>query len=274
MEGFGEGRLGAKIEELKREGAKALVSYLTVGYPTFEDSLEAFRVVLREGTDILEVGFPFSDPVADGPTIQKAHQVALENGTKAKDVFNLARTLRQEFEGVPFLLMTYYNPIFRMGLERFVKLAKDNGIDGFIVPDLPPEECLDLKRVCEREGMSLVLLASPTSTEKRLRLICQHTDHLTYFVSLTGTTGERDALPLERLKERLALYRRVCEKPVVVGFGISKGKQAKAVAELSDGVVVGSAFVKLCGERRFEELREKVREIKESLLSLSPSRNL
>jgi tryptophan synthase alpha chain len=137
-----------------------------VGYPTFEDSLEAFRVVLREGTDILEVGFPFSDPVADGPTIQRAHQVALENGTRAKDVFNLSRTLRQEFEGVPFLLMTYYNPIFRMGLERFVKLAKDNGIDGFIVPDLPPEECLDLKRVAKGKVCPLSSWHLPPARKK------------------------------------------------------------------------------------------------------------
>lgn len=137
-----------------------------MGYPTFEDSLEAFRIVLREGTDILEIGFPFSDPVADGPTIQRAHQVALENGTKAEDVFNLSRTLRQEFEGIPFLLMTYYNPIFKMGLERFVKLAKDSGIDGFIVPDLPPEECLDLKRVCERKVCPLFFWHLPQASKK------------------------------------------------------------------------------------------------------------
>ncbi len=271
MEGFGKDRIRTKIEELKGERIKALVSYLTVGYPTFEDSLEAFRVVLKEGTDILEIGLPFSDPVADGPTIQRAHQISLERGLKVRDVFRLSKTLREEFEGIPFLLMTYYNPIFRMGLEKFVMLAKESGIDGFIVPDLPPEECLDLKSVCEKENMSLVLLASPTSTEKRLRLICHHTDQLTYFVSLTGTTGEREALPLERLKERLNLYRRVCKKFVVVGFGISKGEQAKAVAEFSDGVVVGSTLVKLCGERKFEELREKIREIKGSLLSFSYS---
>jgi len=262
----GRERVIQRLRDLQKSGAKALVSYLMVGYPTFEDSLEAFRVVLQEGTDILEIGFPFSDPVADGPTIQRAHEVALSNGIKSKDVFRASSLLKEEFKEVPFLLMTYYNPIFRIGLERFVKLAKDNGIDGFIVPDLPPEECEELKKVCEKESMALVLLASPTSTEKRLKLICQYTDDLTYFISLTGTTGEREKLPLERLRENLSLYRRVCQKPVVVGFGVSKGEQAREIAKMSDGVVVGSALVKLCGERRFEELAEKVRELKESML--------
>ena len=242
-----------------------------VGYPTFEDSLRAFRTVLEGGTDILEIGFPFSDPVADGPTIQRAHEVALRNGIKSADVFRMASLLRDEFKDVPFLLMTYYNPVFRTGLDRFVKLAKDSGIDGFIVPDLPPEECEDLKRVCQSESMALVLLASPTTTEKRLKLICEYTDELTYFVSLTGTTGERDSLPIERLKRHLSLYRSVCQKPVVVGFGISKGEQAKEIGALSDGVVVGSALVRLCGEGKFEELASKVRELKDSLLSPSYS---
>ncbi len=266
MVSFGKKKLSEKLEELTRSGTKALVSYLMVGYPTLEDSLEAFRIVLREGTDILEIGFPFSDPVADGPTIQRAHEVALKNGITSKEVFRTSTILRDEFKNTPFLLMTYYNPIFKAGLERFVKLAKDNGIDGFIVPDLPPEECEELKNVCEKESMALVLLASPTSTERRLKLICQYTDELTYFVSLTGTTGERESLPLERLREKLSLYRKLCPKPVVVGFGVSKREQAIEIAKMSDGVVVGSALVKLCGERRFKELAEKVRELKESML--------
>ncbi|WP_448587632.1 tryptophan synthase subunit alpha [Thermocrinis sp.] len=266
MNTFGKKRLKEKLEDLKGNASKALVSYLMVGYPTFEDSLEAFRIALREGTDILEIGFPFSDPVADGPTIQKAHEVALRNGITSKEVFKASAILRDEFGDIPFLLMTYYNPMFRAGIERFVKLAKDHGIDGFIVPDLPPEECEELKKVCEKESMALVLLASPTSTEKRLKLICQYTDELTYFVSLTGTTGERESLPMERLRKSLNLYREICSKPVVVGFGISKGEQAREIASLSDGVVVGSALVKLCTEKKFDELSKKVRELKDSLL--------
>ncbi|HAV40018.1 MAG TPA: tryptophan synthase subunit alpha, partial [Aquificaceae bacterium] len=175
-------------------------------------------------------------------------------------------TLRKEFPERPFLLMTYYNPIFKMGHENFCKRAKDAGIDGFIVPDLPPEEGRELKEVCSSLGLSLVFLASPTSTEKRLRLICENSDHMVYFVSLTGTTGARESLPLERLREKLKLYRSICQKPVVVGFGISKAEQAREIAKLADGVVVGSHFVKLSGEKSFEELRRSVREIKQALV--------
>ncbi len=256
-----------RLENFWKEGKKALVSYMMVGYPDYETSLEAFRVILREGTDILEIGFPFSDPVADGPTIQTAHEVALRNGIRSKHVFELSKRLREEFPEKPFLLMTYYNPIFRMGLENFCKSAKDSGIDGFIVPDLPPEEGIELKSICEGLGLSVVFLASPTSTEKRLKLICEKSDHMVYFVSLTGTTGAREELPIQRLKERLNLYRAVCKKPVVVGFGISKPEQAREIASFSDGVVVGSHFVKLAGNRNFEELSKSVSAIKQAIIS-------
>ncbi len=254
-----------RLKNFWKEGKKALVSYMMVGYPDYHTSLEAFRVLLKEGTDILEIGFPFSDPVADGPTIQAAHEIALKNGIKSKHVFELSATLRGEFPEKPLLLMTYYNPMFRMGLENFCKRAKDSGIDGFIVPDLPPEEGKELKKVCEALELSVVFLASPTSTEKRLKLICENSDHMVYFVSLTGTTGAREELPMRRLKERLELYRSVCKKPVVVGFGISKPEQAREVAGLSEGVVVGSHFVRLAGSKDLEELSKSVRSIKEAI---------
>ncbi len=255
-----------RLESFWKEGKKALLSYMMVGYPDYETSLEAFRILLKEGTDILEIGFPFSDPVADGPTIQYAHEIALKNGIRSDHVFELSSTLREEFPERPFLLMTYYNPIFKMGHENFCKRAKEAGIDGFIVPDLPPEEGKELKEVCSSLGLSLVFLASPTSTEKRLRLICENSDHMVYFVSLTGTTGARESLPLERLRKKLKLYRSLCQKPVVVGFGVSKAEHAREIAKLADGVVVGSHFVKLSGEKNFEELRRSVREIKQALV--------
>ncbi len=256
-----------RLENFWKEGKKALVSYMMVGYPDYETSMEAFRTLLREGTDILEIGFPFSDPVADGPTIQTSHEVALRNRIRSKHVFELSKRLREEFPEKPFLLMTYYNPIFRMGLENFCRSAKDSGIDGFIVPDLPPEEGIELRGVCEKLGLSVVFLASPTSTEKRLRLICESSDHMVYFVSLTGTTGAREELPIQRLEERLKLYRSVCKKPVVVGFGISKPEQAREIAGFSDGIVVGSHFVKLAGSRNLEELSKSVSAIKQAITS-------
>ncbi|MCS7171790.1 MAG: tryptophan synthase subunit alpha [Aquificaceae bacterium] len=245
---------------------KALVSYMMAGYPDYETSLEAFRILLKEGSHILEIGFPFSDPVADGPTIQLAHEVALKGGTKSKEVFELTLKLRKDFPNTPFLLMTYYNPVFRMGLENFCKRAVEAGIDGFIVPDLPPEEGGELKKVCDFYGLSLVFLASPTSTQERLRLICDASHHMVYFVSLTGTTGAREILPMDRLVEKLGFYRSICQKPVVVGFGISKPEQARDICRFADGIVVGSHFVKLAGERKIEELARSVRDISKAVL--------
>lgn len=262
---MGRERLSRRLDFLKERQEKALVCYLMAGYPDLESSLQAFRSVLKSGADILEIGFPFSDPVADGITIQHAHEEALKRGTKFKDILYISSTLRQEFPDTPFILMTYYNPMFKIGLERFCHLARENGIDGFIVPDLPPEESEELRSYTKKYQLSLILLASPTSSERRLKLICNHTDLLTYFISITGTTGAREDLPLERLKENIRRYRENCQKPVVVGFGVSKGEHARSIGEFSDGVVVGSALVKLAGERNIEDLSKKVKELKSSL---------
>ncbi|RUM29907.1 MAG: tryptophan synthase subunit alpha [Aquifex sp.] len=259
------GRISGKFTKLKEKGEKALVSYLMVGYPDYETSLKAFKEALKNGTDILEIGFPFSDPVADGPTIQVAHEVALKNGVRFEDVLELSETLRKEFPDVPFLLMTYYNPIFRIGIERFCKLSKDKGIDGFIVPDLPPEEAGELKIVMKEYDLSFVPLGAPTSTEKRIRLICESADEMTYFVSVTGTTGARDKLPYERIKKKIEEYRKICNKPVVVGFGVSKKEHAREIGSFADGVVVGSAIVKLAGRKRIGDLGNLVKELKEGL---------
>lgn len=260
-----------RIVEKFSRGEKVLVCYLMAGYPDYETSLEAFRTVLKAGADFLEIGFPFSDPVADGTTIQRAHEEALKRGTKLKHVLRISSTLREDFSDTPFFLMTYYNPVFKIGVEKFCELVRDSGIDGLIVPDLPPEESWELKSYTQKYGLSLVLLASPTSSERRLKLICKHTDDMTYFVSITGTTGAREKLPIERLRADLQRYRKSCDKPVVVGFGISNGEQAKVIGDFSDGVVVGSALVKLAGERKFHELSQKVQELKSSLkLCLKP----
>ena len=260
------GRLRDKLTELKEKGERALVSYLMVGYPDLETSHRAFEAVLESGTDILEIGFPFSDPVADGTTIQVAHETALRNGITSREVFALSKDLRDKFPDIPFLLMTYYNPIFRMGHEKFCQLAVESGIDGFIVPDLPPEESGDLKDTMESFGLSLVMLASPTSTEERLRLICKASQDMVYFVSITGTTGARSELPFEELEENLKTYRKCCDKPVVVGFGISSKEQVERLSSHADGVVVGSLLVKLSSEGKLEDLKSKVRELKEGTI--------
>ncbi len=259
-------KIERKFKELCTRGHKALVSYLMVGYPDYKTSLEAFRRVLEGGTDILEVGFPFSDPVADGPTIQLAHEVALKNGTKARDVFNLCRKIKEEYPDVPLLLMTYYNPIFRAGLREFSKVASESGLDGFIVPDLPPEESEKLQEAAGDYNLSLILLASPTSPERRLRLICEKSQGMIYFVSVTGTTGARTELPFDELRRNIERLKGICNKPVVVGFGVSNREHSARISKMADGVVVGSALVKLCGEKRLQELEDKVRELKEGTI--------
>ena len=257
--------MSERLKEVFAKGEKLLVAYQMVGYPDFSDSLRSFEILLQNGADILEIGYPFSDPVADGSTIQLAHEKALSNGIRFKDVLGAVRHLRELFPEKPLLVMTYYNPIFKIGLEKFVSSFAEAGADGFIVPDLPPEESAPLKKVVKKENLALVMLAAPTSTEERLKLICKTTDIFTYYVSVTGITGERDKLPLENLERKVKLYRSLCDKKVVVGFGISKPQQAAQVASLADGVVVGSHFVRLAGQREFEKLAQSVKALKKAL---------
>ena len=259
------------VELLERtfgSGKKLLVSYMMVGYPNYRDSLKAFKTLIENGSDILEVGYPFSDPVADGSTIQVAHEVALENGIRFKDVVQAVEELHSEFPEVPLIVMTYYNPIFKIGLDKFVSTFARAGASGFIVPDLPPEESGELKEVCQKYNLALIMLAAPTSTPERLKLICETTDVFTYYVSVTGITGEREKLPLERLREKVKLYREICDKKLVVGFGISKKEHAKEIGKFADGIVVGSHFVKLAGKGDFEALSESVKSLKEGLLEV------
>ncbi|NPB07693.1 MAG: tryptophan synthase subunit alpha [Aquificae bacterium] len=255
------GRLKETFDNLKERGEKALVSYLMVGYPDYDTSLRAFERVLSAGTDVLEIGFPFSDPVADGPTIQRAHEEALRQGIRFRDVLRLAETLRKRYD-VPFLLMTYYNPVFRIGTDEFCRRVKESGIDGLIVPDLPPEEAEELKGTTEEYGLSFVPLAAPTSTERRLRKICEVADESVYFVSVTGTTGAREELPYDRIKKKVEEFREICNLPVMVGFGVSKEEHARKISSFADGVVVGSALVRLAGEGKLQELEKLVRELK------------
>jgi len=254
--------INSRFENLSRSKEKALVSYMLAGFPDMNTSMAAFRTILENGTDILEIGFPFSDPVADGPTIQGAHQKALEAGVCSKDVFNISSNLKRDFPDRPLVLMTYYNPVFRIGIGEFCKMASENGIDGFIVPDLPPEECDELKEEMVKHNLSLILLASPTSTNKRLSLICHKTDSMTYFVSVTGITGAREDLPIKSIKSKVLDYRSMCKKPVIVGFGVSNRDHVRNISSFADGVVVGSLLVKTVSQRNLELLGSIVRDLK------------
>jgi tryptophan synthase alpha chain len=240
-------RIDKKFGELKRASRAALMPYLPLGYPTIEVSQHLIRVVAEAGADVIELGIPFSDPLADGPVIQHATQVALQNGMTVAHCLEMVRAARANGVKIPLVLMGYYNPLLRFGVERFAQEACDAGVDGVIVPDLPPEEAAELGRACEANGLDLVFLAAPTSTEARLSKIAHATRGFLYMVSLRGVTGAREALPRE-LGEFVQRARAVTDKPLCVGFGISSGENARRVAEIADGVIVGSALVARIGE--------------------------
>lgn len=227
----------------KSQKRAAFLPYFPIGYPTYDASIQAIEAMAEAGVDGFEIGIPFSDPIADGPTIQAATQVALENGTSVKKCLEAVRTLRAKGITQPMLMMGYANPLVAYGTERFVKDAKAAGADGLIVPDVPPEESAMFADVCEREGMALVFFLAPTSNAKRIAMTAKHATGFIYVVSLTGITGARTNLP-EYLSEFIARLRDNTDKPLVLGFGISTVEHARQVNELTDGFIVGSALVR------------------------------
>ena len=220
--------------------------YHAMGYPTRQQSLEVITALAEAGADLVEIGIPHSDPLADGPTIQSATYAALVGGTTVADCLKMARELRAQGVGTPFCAMSYYNPILAFGEERFVAAAAKAGVDGLIVPDLPPGESELLEPACHKAGLATIYMLAPTSTEERIKSVARHATGFIYLVSVTGITGARDELPpgLPGFVERV---RRHTDLPLAVGFGISTGPQAAKVAEIVEGVIVGSALVKAAG---------------------------
>jgi tryptophan synthase alpha chain len=235
-------RIDRRFLELRKTGKKAFVAFITCGYPSLS-ATEKFIVELdRSGADIIELGVPFTDPMADGPVIQEASQAALKKGVCLKDILRMVKRVRGKVSA-PLCLMTYYNPVFCFPEDKFVEAASRAGVDGVIIPDLPPEEGEHLIRLSKKSGLDVICFVSPTTTLKRIRFIAARARGFIYYVSLTGVTGARRALP-QGLKERLAAIKRITVKPVCVGFGISDRRQVKEVYKISDGAIVGSAIVK------------------------------
>lgn len=230
-----------------QKGRPAFMPYFTLGYPDFETSLEVVEACAGAGADLMELGIPFSDPLADGPTIQHSSQVALEGGMTVARCLEAVGELRLRGVEIPFMLMGYYNPILSFGVERFISQAARSGANGFIVPDLPPEEAGELDAACTHHHMGLSYLLAPNSTEDRIRLVGGKSRGFTYLVSVTGITGARSQLP-SNLLTFIHRVRRYVITPLAVGFGISTPAQAAAVGEIADGVIVGSALVKTVGD--------------------------
>lgn len=239
-------RITTMFENLRRLGRTALMPYLTMGYPQRESALTLVPALVKAGADLIELGVPFSDPLADGATIQAASQQALANGMTLALCLEQAAALRAQGVTVPFVLMGYYNPIFQMGLERFAHRAAAAGIDGVIVPDLPPEESDALHAALRSHELDLIFLLAPTSEDGRVRFVAGRASGFLYLVSLTGVTGARDRLPPD-LESFVARVRAATDLPLAVGFGISTPDQAARVAHIADGVIVGSALLKAIG---------------------------
>jgi len=241
-------RIDKKFRDLKSRKKKAFIAYITAGDPDLTTTGHIVLALERSGVDIIELGIPFSDPLADGPTIQAASQRALKKKTKLKKVFAMVKALRAKTE-IPIVFMTYYNPVLRYGLDAFFKDCRRTGVDGVIVPDLPCEEARDLIRSGRSAGTATIFLVAPTSTLQRIREIAKNSKGFIYYVSLTGVTGARAKLPSDVLSN-LRRIKSMTAKPVAVGFGISQAAQAVSLAKAADGVIVGSAIVKIIGEKK------------------------
>lgn len=239
-------RIDAKFAELAEAGKKAFVAYVMAGDPDFDTSLAVVRGLPAAGVDVIELGLPFTDPMADGPTIQLAGQRALEAGMTLQRTLELARAFRTGDQTTPIVLMGYYNPIYSRGVETFLKEAREAGIDGLIVVDLPPEEDSELCLPAQAAGMNFIRLATPTTDAKRLPRVLQNTSGFVYYVSITGITGSAEAQAgdvgpeVARIKSEGGL-------PVIVGFGVNTPEKSRAIAQVADGVVVGSAIVSKIG---------------------------
>ncbi|MFC1986948.1 tryptophan synthase subunit alpha [Chloroflexota bacterium] len=227
----------------KQPGRAALMPYITVGYPSIEATLEVVSLLASCDCDIIELGIPFSDPLADGITIQKASFHALQNGITPQICLEVASQLSQRVN-IPLVFMTYFNPVFSYGLEDFCSACVRSGIEGLIIPDLPPEEGSALEAITRRQGLDLIYLLAPTSTGERIRLVAERSRGFIYLVSVAGVTGARDRLP-DDLAAFVARVRKVASQPLCVGFGISTPEQAGQVARIADGVIVGSRLIQL-----------------------------
>jgi tryptophan synthase alpha chain len=255
------------FKQLKAKGEKALIPFVTAGDPDLATTRALALEMAARGADILELGVPFSDPLADGPTIQAASLRAMQAGVHLEDVLNLAGDLRAHTQ-IPLILMGYYNPILQFGLERTAALATAKGVDGFIIPDLPPEEAGPWRAAAAKAKIATVFLAAPTSGAERIRTLGRLTKGFLYYVSVTGITGARVELPPD-LAASLREVRSLVNCPLAVGFGISTPAQVAALAPYVDGVVVGSAIVqrvaKLTGKELIKEVGDFIAALKAPL---------
>ena len=246
-------RIDKKFQELRHQGASAFMPYVCAGDPNPELTTKLFLTLEEAGADLIELGVPFSDPIADGPTIQRASERALRHRISLQQILEMVVTLRKQTD-IPIALMSYYNPIFRMGEETFCKAAQNAGVDGIIVPDLPPEQAQSLLEIAPQYNLATIFLVAPTSPPERMQLIASVSTGFIYCVSVTGVTGAR-AMLSDEVKPMIAELRKHTDKPISVGFGISTPEQATQVAQIADGVIVASAIINVAEEHKDDETK-------------------
>ena len=264
------GRLEATFVRLRAKRQKALIAYLMAGDPGLPETEQLVVALEQAGADIIELGVPFSDPIADGPVIQQAAERALKSGTTLRKILTSIKSLRQRTE-IPIVLMLYYNSIHAMGYEQFCTAAKTAGVDGLIVPDMPPDEAGPLKGPAEAAGLPLIFLLAPTSTASRRKLVAEESHGFVYYVSLTGITGAK-LTNVTDIQDNVKKLKKVSASPVAVGFGVATPEDAAQVSKMADGVIVGSAIVKRIASHRQDsamvrQVAEFVRSLKAAMMS-------
>ncbi len=257
-------RIVKTFERLGKEEKKAFIPFITLGYPTVEDSEKLIFELERCGADIIELGIPFSDPLADGPVIQTASFEALKNGVNLKKALKFVERIRQKTD-IPLIFMGYYNPVLQFGEKEFVKRAAASGVDGIIVADLPCEEATSLKKYAKEADLALIFLLTPVSSDERIKLISKSSEGFVYCVSYTGVTGD-EKRKKERLSSLITKIRSFSSIPVAVGFGISSPEDAKKISRLCDGVVVGSAIIRKIMENK--NRKDMIKKVGDFVLSL------
>jgi tryptophan synthase alpha chain len=254
----------SRLASVFNPGHTALIAYVTVGYPSVAATRKVVPLLADSGCDIIELGIPFSDPLADGATIQRASFGALQSGVTPQLCLDLANELSHQVS-TPLVFMTYSNPVFHYGLQEFCQACHRSGVDGLIIPDLPPEEGAELEAVTRSQELDLIYLLAPTSTPQRIRLVTEKSRGFIYLVSVTGVTGARDKLPQD-LAAFVARVRKQASQPLCVGFGISTPEQAKQIARIADGVIVGSRLIQLMEvEDGFTSLAKLVKDLRKSI---------
>ena len=259
------GKVREALEDLRKEGIKGIIPYIVAGYPSLQESMDMIVSLQKHGAIAVEVGIPFSDPMADGPTIQKAHARALEKGVNTESIMEALSQLKNAVD-IPLILMTYYNLVFRMGVKNFAREAKKAGIGGVIIPDLPPEEAKDWIKCAKEEGLDTVFLIAPNTPLERVKIIAQATSGFLYYLTLKGVTGSaiRDIKEVERSLSRV---RKVTSLPIGAGFGISNSKEVAMLAPSCDALIVGSSLLRALDKGGEKGLLELFESLKEGLLT-------